>query len=55
MEYEFESMGIRYPEIQGSVVASPSKVALFKQTSYFHDSEVKMAKMPGMQFVMGRQ
>ena len=48
-------MGIRYPEFQGSVVASPSMFELFKKTPYFHDSEVKMAMMPGMQFVMGRQ
>lgn len=48
-------MGIRYPEFQGSVGASSLKFELFKKTSYFHDNEVKMAKMPGMQFVMLRQ
>ena len=48
-------MGIRYIEFQGSVVASPSKFELFKKTSCFHDSEVKIVKMPGMQSVMGRQ
>jgi len=36
-------------------IKSPSKFELFKKTSYFHDSEVKMAKIPGLQFVMGRQ
>jgi len=55
MEREPESMGIRYPDYEGSVVASSSKFELFKKTSCFHDSEMKMAKMPGMQFVMGRQ
>jgi len=48
-------VGIRYIEFQGSVVASPSKFELFKKTSCFHDSEVKIVKMPGMQSVMGRQ
>jgi hypothetical protein len=55
MEYESKSRGIRYAEFQVRVVASPSKFELFKKTAYFHESEEKMAKMPGMQFVMGRQ